>query len=235
MNGIEYKSIGTGEMMLKDIDEKQGRVLGFFSKFGNIDSDKDMIMPGAFTRTLKNNQNRIKHLYQHDPLKPLSGVKNGKLVITEGKDGLEFDSTISQTSYGKDVIKLYVDGVIDEHSIGFNTVAKVDKKEYRELTELKLWEGSTVTWGANDQAGTSAVKSLTKEQAINKMDVVIKSLRNGKYENDDVFDLLEIYFKQLQNIILEISTPTTDPVQTTTLPVDIKATLSIFKKSLILS
>lgn len=228
MNGIEYKSIGTEDMMLKDIDEKQGRVLGFFSKFGNIDSDKDMIMPGAFTRTLKNNSSRIKHLYQHDPLKPLAGVKNGKLLITEGKDGLEFDSTISQTSYGKDVIKLYVDGVIDEHSIGFNTIAKADKKDYRELTELKLWEGSTVTWGANEHAGTSTVKSLTKEQAISKMDVVIKSLRNGKYENEDVFDLLEIYFKQLQNIILDISTQSTGPLLST-LPDEFKGTFILNK------
>lgn len=234
MNGIEYKSIGTSEIMLKDIDEKQGRITGFFSKFGNIDSDKDMIMPGAFTRTLKNNAARIKHLYQHDPLKPLSGVKNGRLVITEGKEGLEFDSTISQTSYGRDTIKLYADGVIDEHSIGFNTIEKSEKKGYVEITEIKLWEGSTVTWGANELAGTTNVKSLTKEDAIKKMDVVIKSLRNGKYENEDVFDLLEIYFKQLQQIILDISVTPTAPVQTATLPVDIKETLTIFKKSLIL-
>lgn len=233
MNGIEYKSIGTSEMMLKDIDEKQGRILGFFSKFGNIDSDKDMIMPGAFTRTLKNNGPRIKHLYQHDPLKPLSGTKQNRLIITEGKDGLEFDSTISQTTYGRDTIKLYVDGVIDEHSIGYNTIDKIPKKDYNELIELKLWEGSTVTWGANELAGTTNVKSLTKEDAIKKMDVVIKSLRNGKYENEDVFDLLEIYFKQLQQIILDISVTPTAPVQTATLPVDIKETLTIFKKSLI--
>lgn len=227
MNGIEYKSIGSSEMMLKDIDEKQGRITGFFSKFGNIDSDKDMIMPGAFTRTLKNNAARIKHLYQHDPLKPLSGVKNGRLIITEGKEGLEFDSTISQTSYGRDTIKLYADGVIDEHSIGFNTIEKNEKKGYVEITEIKLWEGSTVTWGANELAGTTNVKSLTKEDAIKKMDVVIKSLRNGRYENEDVFDLLEIYFKQLQQIILDISTTTTAPESDSTLPVEWKGVIKI--------
>lgn len=228
MLGIEYKSIGTEDMMLKDIDEKQGRVLGFFSKFGNIDSDKDMIMPGAFTKTIKENHSRIKHLYQHDPLKPLAGTKQNRLIITEDKDGLAFDSTISQTSYGRDTIKLYVDGVIDEHSIGFNTINKNPKKDYRELTELKLWEGSTVTWAANPQAGTTSVKSLTKEDAIKKMDVVIKSLRNGKYENEDVFDLLEIYFKQLQQIILDI-TNTTEPEHKSTLPDEFKGTFILNK------
>lgn len=219
--------------MLKDIDEKQGRVLGYFSKFGNIDSDKDMIMPGAFKRTLNANMPRIKHLYQHNPLQPLSGVKNSRLIISEDKDGLAFDSTITQTSYGKDVIMLYVDGVIDEHSIGFNTVDSKDKKDFRELTELKLWEGSTVTWGANEMAGTTGVKSMTKQDAANKMDNVLKALRNGKYENEEVFDLLEIYFKQLQQIILEISIPTTGPLIKSTLPADTKDTLTQFKKSLI--
>lgn len=230
---IEYKSIGTPEMMLKDIDESEGRVLGYFAKFGNVDSDNDMIMPGAFTRTLKNNGARIKHLYQHNPSQPLSGVKNSKLIITEDKDGLSFDSTITKTSYGKDVILLYADGVIDEHSIGFNTVNKKDKTDYRELTELKLWEGSTVTWGANETAGTSGVKSLTKEQAISKMDIVLKAFRNGKYENDEIFDLLEIYFKQLQQIILDISIPATDPPKNT-LPADIKEAFTTFRQSLII-
>lgn len=233
MNGIEYKSIGNDDMMLKDIDEKQGRILGYFSKFGNIDSDNDMIAPGAFARTLKNNSSRIKHLYQHNPLMPLSGVKNGRLVITEDKHGLAFDSTISQTSYGRDTIKLYVDGVIDEHSIGFNVVDQKKKDKYREITEIKLWEGSTVTWGANEMAGTTSVKSLTKEDVIKKMDVVIKSFRNGKYENEEIFDLLEIYFKQLQQIILDISQTSTGPLPQSTLPEDTKETLTIFRKQLI--
>ena len=233
MNGIEYKSIGSGEMMLKDIDEKQGRILGYFSKFGNIDSDKDMIMPGAYARTLKNNAARIKHLYQHDPLKPLSGVKNSRLILSEDSNGLFFDSTISQTSYGKDVIQLYADGVIDEHSVGFNTVKEAEKGNYREIQEIKLWEGSTVTWGANHLAGTSDVKSLSKEDAIKKMDIVLKAFRNGKYENEEVFDLLEIYHKQLQQIIIDLTVKTTEPPQST-LPDELKGIIETFTNSLII-
>lgn len=222
MNGIEYKSIGIGELTLKDIDQATGRILGYFSTFGNIDSDNEMIMPGAFAKTLAQNSRRIKHLYQHNPLMPLSGVKKGNLILTEDPKGLAFDSTISQTSYGKDTIQLYVDGVIDEHSIGFNTITKTEKKDYTELNEIRLWEGSTVTWGANEEAGTTAVKSFTKEEAIAKMNVVIKAFRNGKYENEEVFDLLDIYFKQLQQTILDLSQPTTEPELKSTPPVIIK-------------
>lgn len=225
MTGIEYKSIGVDQMSLKDIDEKQGIITGHFSRFGNIDSDKDMIMPGAFTKTLKENERRIKHLYQHDPLRPLSGIKNSRLIIKEDKEGLYFESTISKTSWGKDTIQLYVDGVVDEHSIGFNTVKKEPRKDYRELTELKLWEGSTVTWGANEEALANTVKSVTKEVAIKKMNNVLKALRNGTYENEEIFDLLEIYFKQLENIILDIKA--TEPEADSTLPDEWKGTLKI--------
>ena len=57
---------------LKDIDAT-GRTVQFYgSAFGNEDSDGDIIMPGAYTKTILENgpgsrQPRIKHLQQHDP------------------------------------------------------------------------------------------------------------------------------------------------------------------------
>ena len=65
----QYKSIAAE---VKDIDEAKGIITGYFSVFGNIDSDGDMIMPGAYTKTLKENNRRIKHLWQHNPVYPLS-------------------------------------------------------------------------------------------------------------------------------------------------------------------
>src|SRR5688572_2497050 len=120
-NEFEYKGISV-EDGIKDIDEAKGLIVGHFSKFGNIDSDGDMIMPGAFSKSLKENYKRIKHLYQHDSFRPLSATKKDNLIVKEDKDGLYFESTISKTSWGNDAIRLHVDGVIDENSIGFKTV-----------------------------------------------------------------------------------------------------------------
>ena len=36
-----------------DIDKKQGLVKAYFSAFGNIDSDNDMIQRGAHIKTMK--------------------------------------------------------------------------------------------------------------------------------------------------------------------------------------
>jgi len=232
---METKSI-ISEFELKDIDEKKGRVLGYFSKFGNIDSDLDMIMPGAFTKSLKENYLRLKHLYQHDPTRPLSGTSKGRLIISQDKDGLFFDSTITESTWGADAIKLYRDGAIDEHSIGFQTVKKQDRKNYRELTELKLWEGSTVTWGANEMAGTTGIKSMSQTEAAEKLNTTIKAIRNGDYEHEEIFEALEIKAHRLTQYILNISQTTTPEPEkkAATLPEGIKETLTIFKKSLIL-
>lgn len=202
-----YKNVSDAASgVIKDVDVKTGTVTGYFSIFGNIDSDGDMIMPGAFKRTLQNNYKRLKHLNQHRPHEPLSGTKDNRLIVKEDTKGLYFESQISQTSYGKDTLLLYQDGVLDEHSIGFEVVQTQKAKGYNELVELKLWEGSSVTWGANEMAGTNSVKSLNKEQCFSKMNEVLKAIKHGKYENEEIFEMLDLYFKQLQQQINDIST-----------------------------
>ena len=203
---IEYKSIAANEISIKDIDQKKGRIIGYFSVFGNQDADCDVVLPGAFKKTLQDNYRRIKHLYQHDPFRPLAGTKDDRLIIKEDNYGLHFDSTISQTSWGRDTIRLYVDGVVDEHSFGFQTVRDNPKSGYRELIELKLFEGSTTTWGANELAQSTDVKGLFSVETISfKMDKILKALRNGQYEDDNIFDSLELYFKQLQQLVIDLN------------------------------
>jgi HK97 family phage prohead protease len=195
---------------IKDVDQKSGTVTGYFSVFGNIDSDGDVITKGAFERSIKNNGNRIKHLWQHDVRYPL-GKPN---VLKEDNYGLYFESTISKTSYGKDVLQLYADGVVDEHSIGFRTVQQGKKDGYNEITEVKLWEGSTVTFGANEMARFTGMKGLSAEDVMTKMDSVLKSIKSGTFENEEMYENLEIYFNQLKQYLTEITQPvveTPDP------------------------
>lgn len=214
---IQYaiKSISTigsegSDAFITEVDAKSRTVEGYFSIFGNVDSDGDMIMPGAFTKTIKESGHRVKHLYQHDVRYPVA-----KPIITEDTRGLKFRSTISDTSIGRDLIKLYQDGVIDEHSIGFNTIKQQKKSNYKELTELRLWEGSSVTWGANSLSIGGPAKSMTKEAAIDRMDAIYKAIRNGRYENDELFEQLDIYHQQLKQFILDLSahTPAVEETQ----------------------
>jgi HK97 family phage prohead protease len=202
-----YKNVSDSSIggVIKDVDVKTGTVTGYFAIFGNVDSDGDMIMPGAFKRTLNNNYKRIKHLAFHDSTKILSGTRKGNLTVKEDAKGLYFESKISDTSYGRDIITLYDDGAIDEHSIGYEVKDEKKTDKYNQLNELKLWEGTTTPWGANEQALLEGMKGVVDaEQLQKKHATLMKAIRNGTFENEDLFDVIELHLKQLEQHIIDL-------------------------------
>ena len=64
-----YKASPMGELL--DADDKSGIVKGYGSVFGNKDSDGDIITKGAYTKTIKENGDRVRYLYQHNMDWPL--------------------------------------------------------------------------------------------------------------------------------------------------------------------
>ena len=52
--------------------DADGTVEGYASVFGEVDQARDMVMPGAFTQTLKlRGLRRVPMLFQHDPAEPV--------------------------------------------------------------------------------------------------------------------------------------------------------------------
>ncbi|MBP9871032.1 MAG: HK97 family phage prohead protease [Nitrosomonas sp.] len=210
-------------LQIKDVDGKKGIVTGYFSDFNSIDSDGDIIKPGAFQKSISQNgpqsgKPRIKHLLNHDSSKPLGVLE----VLKEDTKGLYYESRLGTHSLGVDFIKMVDSGLITEHSIGFQTVKYNQLKPWnewkpgeaaKELTELKLYEGSSLTaWGANMNTPLTGLKTEQKVRKINdRIDILIKSLRDGTF-SDETFDLLEIELKQMQQAMIDL---TTEPEQTT--------------------
>lgn len=197
---------------IKDVDTEKGIVTGYFSVFGVKDSDGDIVMPGAYKKTIKENgpqseHSRILHLYMHDPTQVLAKPS----VLKEDKYGLYFESKISDTTLGKDVLQLYRDKVLTEHSIGYQIIKREvdEQREEQKLVELKLWEGSTVSWGANMEALVTSVKSEGKdtpawEKLIEKLDALNTAVK-GSY-TDDTARQLEIQFNQLKQFVVSLLT-----------------------------
>ena len=206
---------------LKDADEKTGIVTGYASIFSNIDSDQDMIMPGAFTKTIAERgpgtaKPRIKHLWQHDSWQPI-GVP---VLMIEDEKGLYFETKFGSDQFSQDKLKQHIDGIITELSIGYNTVKKEDAKDergedFRKLTELKLWEYSSVTWGANSLTEVVSAKGEAKDilAELNKrMESLNKALKNGKYA-DDSCEQFEAEIGKIQAIIKSLNI--TEPIAVT--------------------
>jgi len=205
-----YKNISQG--IIEDVDDVKGVVTGYFSAFNNIDSDGDVIVSGAYKKTVAENgpngKNRIMHLLQHNPLMPLAKPME---LIEDGK-GLRFVSKITETSYGKDVIKLYSEGVFNEHSVGFEIIKSDNKAGYREIREIKLWEGSTVTWGANPNTPIESMKSWDKPKSEEMLSKFCNILRNGDLTDESMIQL-EIGLKQLQNHLVELESKSVEIVE----------------------
>tara|TARA_R110000803_G_scaffold63443_2_gene124119 strand:- start:2891 stop:3595 length:705 start_codon:yes stop_codon:yes gene_type:complete len=194
MDGLlEYKSL-TGEV--KDIDSKKRIVTGYLSSFDNKDFDGDIIVKGAYAKSIKERKDQIFFLNQHDWSQP-----HGKFnILQEDNKGLYFESEpLIDTTYSSDTLKLYEAGIVKEHSVGFITVkSDVDRKaDARMLKELKLYEGSNVTLGANSNTPFTGVKSLNLKEIDNQSKLITKALRDGTF-TDETFILLELALKQLQ-------------------------------------
>jgi HK97 family phage prohead protease len=199
----------------KDIDLAQGIITAYWSSFDVVDSDLDYFDLSAFNKSIQERgpkgTNRIMKLWQHNPTMPL-----GKpMELYTDNVGLVAVTKISETSYGKDALKLYADGVLNEHSVGFQTI-KSNYDESRKATrisEAKLWEGSAVTWGANEFTPVISGKSIDKAGLIEQYNVVCKAFYSGDY-TDDTFKILEVQKKHFETIFTQ-SLETKEPLKDT--------------------
>jgi HK97 family phage prohead protease len=198
-----YKSF---DMNVKDIDAKQGIVSGYFSAFGMVDSDGDIMMPGAFKRSIQDwgpeAKGRVKHLLNHDPSQPL-----GKIVeLKEDGYGLFYRSQIGTHKLGQDFVKMVESGLIAEHSIGYRVLREQKAAEANEIHEVMLYEGSSLTaWGANEYTPILGIKS--SEQVIRIQEQIKtfeKFIRNSDV-TDETIELCLIKVRQLAQAIDQAS------------------------------
>lgn len=145
------------------VDTSQRIIEGYLSAFGLKDSDGDVVPNGAFLKTIaergpKSAKPRTKYLFNHDPSK----IPGKMLDLWEDTKGLGYAAKAAKTQLGDEVLELASMDALTEHSIGYQTVKSHYDKSLgaNVLDEIKLWEGSIVTWGANEWTPVTGVKSL---------------------------------------------------------------------------
>jgi HK97 family phage prohead protease len=222
-------------LAIKDVDTERGTVSGYFSAFNNQDSDEDIIPPGAYAKTIQevgpnSAHPRVKHLLDHDTRKGVAKI----LSLEEDSIGLRYDSKAGRHTNGRDFLLMCQDGIITEHSVGFDTVksepnSSSQSGQGRILKELKLWEGSSLqAWGANPNTPVLGAKSMTPAQRdtllgeyMDRLLVLTKALK-GAY-SDDLCERLEIQVAQLDALCKSlIAAPLEEekPLTESTLPIE---------------
>lgn len=157
MNQILVKGVKFEAKLSSD----KRRVEAYASTFGNVDHDNDVILPGAFSKTIAEAfpANKIKTLWQHRWDQPIGRP----VAMSQDSKGLITETELSKTTLANDVIALIEDGVIDKTSIGFWIPAGKSATRpdgVREISEVALMEYSFVTFPANDQAIVTGMKAL---------------------------------------------------------------------------
>lgn len=199
---------------LEDIDESNGIVKGYGSVFNNIDSDNDIILAGAYTKTLNENGSRVRYCNQHRIDQPL-----GKFTeLREDGNGLYFVAEIPKTRLGEDVLLLMKNGVINENSVGIMPIVKSFRQDgVRELKEVKLYEISCVTLAANPLAMiTDAKGEIDQDLLAKRFDVLAKMIKKENV-SDELGYAIEGELMKLKSLFIDI---TTVPAPDATLPVD---------------
>jgi HK97 family phage prohead protease len=138
---------------------KDGSFEGYAAVFNNVDSGGDVILPGAFKQFARTKDNRTIVLYQHSPRDPI-----GKADVSMDSHGLAFRAELAlEDPTAKKAYGLMREGIIDSMSIGYDVLPGGEKYSpgKRELSSLKLFEISPVTWGMNELARIETVKSAS--------------------------------------------------------------------------
>ena len=204
---IVYKSMG-GEVQVSD-----RIVSGYLASFDTKDSDSDIILKGAFTKSLNERgvgsttARKIAYLYQHDMSRPIGRFT----TLCEDEKGLYFEATLDNIPLANDVLEQYKSGTLNQHSIGFRYIK--DKVEYSKdleafvIKELDLFEGSVVTMGANENTPFVGLKADSvdseMEQLRRETELVLKHIP------------FEEQFKIRQLISKHISLLETEPIKIT--------------------
>lgn len=138
-----------------------GEFEGYASVFGNVDLQSDIVVPGAFKKTLRENKKGFPLLYQHNSDEPIG------LLTSVGEDelGLPVKGSVNMdVQRGRESFSLMKQGVLGGLSIGYKSIQETFQGQVRLLKEVALREVSLVTFPANTLAVVTTVKAMSDEQ-----------------------------------------------------------------------
>lgn len=216
-SGYKIKSQSLG---IKDMSLEKREVAMYLSHFGNIDSDNDLLVKGCFKKSIQErgcnspSNRKIAFLRYHNWEMPIGAFTK----LEEDENGLFAVAKLGNSTLGNDALLDYQDGIIREHSIGFKFIAdkikwiedsSMDSGGFYNITEVALWEGSAVTFGANELTPVVQVsKGENKVDVVgeisNEMDVIFKSIINGKGSDERLYQL-EMKHKFLTSQLQELA------------------------------
>lgn len=149
-------------------DGTQGIFEGYASVFGNVDSDGDIILSGAFKNTLQQQTRKVAMFFNHRAWELPVGKWD---ALTEDSKGLFVRGQLTPGHSGASDLKAAMQhGTVEGMSVGFSvtkddySLANNGGRIFKNITALR--EISVCTFPANELAGVSAMKSIDGIETI---------------------------------------------------------------------
>ena len=146
----------------------EGQFVAYASVFGNVDSYGDIVVKGAFANDLarwEKSGNVIPLLFGHNMADPELNI--GHIVSAEEDEiGLKVTAQLDlENPKAKQVYRMLKGRRIDQMSFAYDVrdgaaVKSDDGEDVYEIYDLKLYEVSVVTVGANSETEVLAVKQV---------------------------------------------------------------------------
>lgn len=139
---------------------------GHGSIFGNVDLGGDIILPGAFKRTLAQHK-KAGDLPQMFWMHQMDRVPGKWLDMKEDDEGLAVKGVLAETDLGDEMHVLLGMKAVRGLSIGYQTIdMDFDSDGNRLLKEVELWEVSIVSLPMNPMAQIAHAKSRLSADGV---------------------------------------------------------------------
>ncbi len=139
-----------------------GEFAGYAAAFGNVDLGGDVILPGAFAKTLAEHKARASQpalLWSHDQSMPIGTIT----TLNEDRKGLRMQGRLTlAVRAAAEAYALLKDGAVGGMSIGYSIPSGGAENggDARLLKEIDLYEISLVAVPMNPAAQVTAVKAM---------------------------------------------------------------------------
>jgi HK97 family phage prohead protease len=209
-----YKSV---EFKAEDVDLKNRKIKGYASAFNVEDRYKEVVMPGAFKKSIEERGPKaaipeIKFFLNHDITQSPARVDE----LYEDNYGLGHVSTTSRSTLGKDFLILVEEKIVSQMSIGYELMDYKESNGVKYITEKRLWEISGLTgWGVNKYTPIDVMKST--EQVSDRIKKLDRFVRNTT-ASDETIAMLMIEIKQLSQYIIDLKAATKPEAESATSP-----------------
>jgi len=209
----ELKSVNNYEMRTYPVEfrvekkEEKEVLVGYGAVYNSKSVDlggfKEIILPGAFKRSLKEG-NDIKSFFNHDPNLVLGSTKAGTLKLKDDERGLLYEIDMPNTSYANDLRESMKRGDVRGSSFSFNVIEdewkERDGKHTRYLKDVDIHELGPVTNPAYEKSN-SGIKYRSADEVFETHTKEIEKTK-GEEEREKTIKESGLEIEKLTEIII---------------------------------